>query len=90
MDNDPLIEAVAVALSNEQGRTTFLKMAQAAIAAIAAAGYAVVPKEPTEAMLEAVTKNWKCYTKPQLVGNVARMYCEMLAVALVGRKDEPT
>ena len=48
--DEKLIEAIAVALSNEQGRTTFLKMAQAAIDALKAEGWMLVRWERDEQM----------------------------------------
>jgi hypothetical protein len=55
-DRDKLIEAIAAALADEEGlRPTerprrWVRQAEAALAAIEANGFAVVPVEPTEAM----------------------------------------
>ena len=53
----PLIEAIARALCKSQGEPDncakfYTESAQAALTAITEAGYAVVPVEPTEAMIE--------------------------------------
>lgn len=90
MNDAALIEIMAreMAIYSDNWQL-FADTAQAAITALSAAGYVVVPAEATPVMLAAVSENWKCFTKDQLVENAARMYRKMIAAAAAPQAGKP-
>lgn len=79
--SDKLIEAVAKAVADSDRmqldpkvyEPRYLRYARAALAAIEASGYAVVPVEPTEAMLKALNEYAMC------AGYIPEGYTAMLS-----------
>ena len=80
---DELIEVIARAIQFEG--STYAEKAQAALDAIAEAGYAVVPVKPTAEMLEAMANEGLTVGECQYWRN---RYDDLLAAALVGREEK--
>jgi hypothetical protein len=88
-DRDKLIEAMAAALADEEGlRPTehsrrWVRQAKAVLTAIEANGLVVVPREPTEAMIEAgEDQEWRMHVETVLgTDRWRRVYRAMLAAA---------
>jgi len=66
------------ATGDPRGKASFIRMASAAIAAsdaaLAEAGYAIVPKEPTSEMLVAA-RDWSLRKYEKAIGNDAAIGC---------------